>query len=158
MRCALASAWANPASVHGEGRRARAHVEHARDAVAALLGLDARDVVLTGGGTEANNLALRHAFPRGSPGSLVLSRIEHPSVVRVAEQIAEEGAAVEWAAVGPSGRVDPAAVADACDRAARRAPLRLVALQAVSHETGVIQPVAAVAEIAHARGARIHVD
>jgi cysteine desulfurase len=54
--------------------------------------------------------------------------------------------------------VDPAAVAEACERAASQAPVRLVALQAVNHETGVIQPVAEVAVIAHARGARLHVD
>lgn len=158
MERALATAWANPASVHGEGRRARAHVEAARDAVAALVGLDARDVVLTSGGTEANNLGLMHAFPRGTAGALVLARVEHPSVIRVAERLAEEGAAVEWAAVDPSGRVDPAAIQDACERAARRAPVRLVALQAVNHETGVIQPVAAAAEIAHTHGAALHVD
>jgi cysteine desulfurase len=159
MRRALATAWANPASVHGAGRAARAHVERAREAIAALVGLDARDVVLTSGGTEANNLAIAHAFPPGGPpGALVLSRIEHPSVVRAAERIADRGVVVEWAAPDPSGRVDPAAVAEACDRAGRRAPVRLVVLQAVNHETGVIQPVAEVAAIAHGRGARLHVD
>lgn len=158
MGRALADAWANPASVHGAGRKARAHVENARDAVAALVGLDARDVILTSGGTEANNLAISHAFPRGDAGSLVLSRIEHPSVVRVAERLAEQGAAVEWVPVEASGRVDPAAIADACARASARGPLRMVVLQAVNHETGVIQPVAEAAEIAHARGALFHVD
>ncbi|MFT3764479.1 MAG: cysteine desulfurase family protein [Minicystis sp.] len=163
MRRALESAWANPASVHGAGRQARACVERAREAVAALVGLDARDVVITSGGTEANNLALAHAFAPAGPageavGSLVLSRLEHPSVVRAAERLADQGVAVEWAAPDPSGRLDPAAVAEACDRAAQRAPLRLVVLQAVNHETGVIQPVAEVAEIAHARGAKLHVD
>ena len=90
MRRALESAWANPASVHGPGRRARVHVEAARDAVAALTGMDARDVTLTSGGTEANNLALEHAFVETS-GALVVSRIEHPSVVRVAEHLADRG-------------------------------------------------------------------
>ncbi|APR77654.1 Cysteine desulfurase [Minicystis rosea] len=159
MRRALETAWANPASVHGAGRRARAHVEQAREAVAQLVGLDARDVVLTSGGTEANNLALAHAFPREGPqGSLVLSRLEHPSVVRAAERLSAEGVVVEWAPPDASGRLDPASVAEACDRAAARAPLRLVVLQAVNHETGVIQPVAAVADLAHARGAKLHVD
>jgi cysteine desulfurase len=143
-------------------------VEAARDAVAALTGLDARDVTLTSGGTEANNLALEHAFfdggrcapnpPLETTGALVVSRIEHPSVVRVAEHLADRGVVVEWVDPEPSGRVDPAAVAAAIDRAARRAPVRLVALQAVNHETGVIQPVGAVAEIAHRSGARVHVD
>ena len=159
MRRALETGWANPASVHGAGRRARAHVEQARESVAVLVGLDPRDVVLTSGGTEANNLAITHAFPpEGPPGALVVSRIEHPSVVRAAERLEGQGVAVEWVTPDPSGRLDAAAVAEACDRAARRATLRLVALAAVNHETGVIQPVAEVAEIAHARGARLHVD
>ena len=158
MRRVQETAWANPASVHGEGRRARAHVERAREAIAALVGLDARDVVLTSGGTEANNLALGHAFADRASGSLVLSRIEHPSIVRAAEQLAERGVVVEWAAVDGSGRVEPAALAEACARASRLAPLRLVALAAVNHETGVIQPVAEIAEIAHARGAKLHCD
>jgi cysteine desulfurase len=155
------SAWANPASVHGPGRRARAHVEAARDAVAALTGMDARDVVLTSGGTEANNLALAHAFGPdavAAGGALVVSRIEHPSVVRVATHLADRGVVVEWVAPETSGRVDPAAVAAAMERAALRAPVRLVTLQAANHETGVIQPVAAVADLVHARGARLHVD
>src|SRR5262249_809825 len=59
-QCRAASeAWANPASVHTPGRHARALIEEAREAVAQLLGFEARDVVLTSGGTEANNLALR---------------------------------------------------------------------------------------------------
>lgn len=154
MRRALAEAWANPASVHGPGRRARGHVEEAREAVAALTGFDARDVILTSGGTEANNLAL--TFAEG--GSLVVSRIEHPSVLRAAEQLAGHGVAVEWAEPQASGRIEPAALAEACARAGRRAPVRLVALQAVNHETGVLQPVGEAAEIAHACGARLHVD
>src|SRR5437016_975019 len=66
MRAAAEVAWANPASVHAPGRRARAFVESAREAVAALVGFDARDVVLTSGGTEANNLAL--VLPFGDLG------------------------------------------------------------------------------------------
>src|SRR5436305_14257185 len=64
MRDAAREAWGNPASIHAHGRAARAHVEDARAAVAELAECDARDVVLTSGGTEANNLALRSAFAR----------------------------------------------------------------------------------------------
>lgn len=170
MREAAEAAWANPASVHGPGRRARAWVERAREAVGALLGFDPRDVTLTSGGTEANNLALAHAFPLDrsagtgvgagpeASGSLVVARVEHPSVVRAAEALAGRGVTVAWVQPEPSGRVAPEAVAAAMDEAARVAPVRLVVLQAVNHETGVIQPVAEVAALAHARGARLHVD
>jgi len=159
MNEAAPVAWANPASVHGPGRRARAFVERARDAVAALAGpgFDARDVLLTSGGTEANNLALMHPFADGG-GALVVARVEHPSIVRAAEALAAGGVHVVWVMPEPSGRVAPEAVADAMARAAHTAPVRLVTLQAVNHETGVVQPVAEVAAIAHAHKARLHVD
>ncbi len=151
--------WANPASVHGPGRKARAHVDRAREAVASLAGapFHFRDVVLTSGGTEANNLALAHVFAAPG-GALVTSRIEHPSVVRAAEALADRGVIVSWVAPEASGRIAPEAVAEAIDRTTKTAEVRLVTLQAVNHETGVVQPVAEVAAIAHARGARLHVD
>ena len=97
MRAAADVAWANPASVHGPGRRARAFVEEAREAVAALVGLDPRDAVLTSGGTEANNLALALPFGEGEGSrrrALVVSRIEHPSIVRTAEALGRRGVLV----------------------------------------------------------------
>ena len=158
MQSALTEAWANPASVHGVGRRARAHVDAAREAVARLVGVDARDVTLTSGGTEANNLALATAFADGGAGSLVVSVLEHPSVTRVAEALAARGVCVEWIEPDPSGVVTEVEIAAAIERAVRRAPLRLVSLQAVNHETGVIQPVEIAASMAHAQRALFHVD
>jgi cysteine desulfurase len=90
MTEAAREAWANPASVHAHGRAARSRVEDARAAVAALAGADPRDVVLTSGGTEANNIALRSAFAGKSAAAgavLVTSRLEHPSIARVAEAL-----------------------------------------------------------------------
>jgi len=162
---AARDAWGNPASVHAAGRRARARVEDAREAVAKLVGLDPRDVYLTSGGTEANNLALWHAFadglstPNDGRSALVVSRAEHPSVVRFAEHLAEHGVLVEWVMPASSGRVEPGSIADAMDRALHAgACVRLVALQAVNHETGVIQPVADVAQLCRSRKALLFVD
>src|SRR5258708_33139217 len=127
MAAAARTAWANPSSVHAEGRLARAKVEDAREAVAALAGSDPRDVVLTSGGTEANNLALRTPFAGGAGGTLLVSRIEHPSVTRVAEQLEREGRArVRWWRAKPTGEVD----LDDLRRALDEGPPRLVALQA----------------------------
>jgi cysteine desulfurase len=149
MASAAREAWGNPASVHAAGRRARAVVEDAREAVARLAGAEARDVVLTSGGTEANNLALA-----GAPG-LVGSRLEHPSVTRVLEARAALGVPVRFVDVGESGRVEASAV----ERALSELPAgSVVALSAVNHETGVVQPVAEVAGVARAAGARLHVD
>lgn len=149
MAAAERTAWANPASVHSAGRAARALVEECREAVAALLELHPRDVVLTSGGTEANNLALRGA------GALVTSRIEHPSVVRVAEALAEAGKPVEWLPVRENGRIEPEAVERALDRLPRGA---WVALMAANHETGVVQPIAEVLAVVRRAGAHLHVD
>jgi len=158
MVAALESSWGNPSSVHATGRRARAHVEDARDAVAALLERDARDVVLTSGGTEANNLAMALALGAagGSPGAVVVGRIEHPSVTQPASLLARRGVEVLWVEPTKAGLLEPAAFDDAIARAS--SPVRLVSLQAVNHETGVIQPVGAVAEIAHRHRALLHTD
>lgn len=149
MTRAAAEAWANPSSVHGAGRRARAIVETARELLGNVLGISARDVVFTSGATEANNMALCGAT------ALVTSRIEHPSVVRVAEQLAAEGRPVEWLKVPASGRIGPDDVREALQRVPRGA---VVALMAANHETGVVQPVGAVADVVHQAGARLHVD
>src|SRR5215469_11580755 len=106
MGAAARETWGNPSSVHAFGRAARARVEDAREAVAKLAKSDPRDVVLTSGGTEANNLALRSAFA-GSSGVLVTSRLEHPSVAKVAEALEREGRArVRWLRVLPQGTID----------------------------------------------------
>ena len=153
MRAASEGSWANPSSVHGHGRAARAAVEDARAEVAALASVDPRDVVFTSGGTEANNLALRSLVVRGK--ALVTSRLEHPSITRGAESLAREGHVVRWLAVRPSGVVD----LEELDRAlATSDGVGVVTVQAVNHETGIVQPVAEVIARAHAAGARVHVD
>jgi cysteine desulfurase len=154
MAAASLGAWGNSSSVHSFGRAARAQVESAREAVARLAGSDPRDVVLTSGGTEANNLALRSAFAREA-GVLVTSRLEHPSVTRVAEALEREGRArVRWLKVLPEGTID---VAD-LERALAEGDVRLVAVQTVNPETGVVQPVGEVLATARRAGVRVHVD
>lgn len=159
MRDVGARTWGNPSSIHGDGRAARAVVEDARAAVAELCSSDARDVVLTGGGTEANNIAIRSAIGDGRPWILA-SRLEHPSVARVAEALEHEGRArVRWLAILPSGVVDLSDLERAVgETLARGERVALVTLQAVNHETGMLQPVKEAVSIAHAAGARVHVD
>jgi cysteine desulfurase len=152
MREAAREGWGNPSSIHAEGRAARAHVEGARAALAELAGCDVRDVWLTSGGTEANNLAIRSFFA-DAPGVLLTSRLEHPSVTRVAEVLEQSGRArVSWIAALEDGRIDLDDLGRALD-AAGDAPV-LLALQAVNHETGVIQPVDEAIALARARTAR----
>jgi cysteine desulfurase len=147
------TSWANPSSIHADGRRARAVIEDARASVAALAGVDPRDVTWTAGGTEANNLALRSLAQPGS--TIVTSRLEHPSVTRVAEALERDGRArVRWLGVTPGGAID----LEDLDRALSAGGVAVVTVQAVNHETGVIQPVEEVVARAHAAGARVHVD
>ena len=143
------SGWGNPASVHGVGRRARAVVEAVREQIARTLSVEGRDVVLTSGGTEANNLALQGVC------GLATTRLEHPSVTRVAEALALRGVPVVWIPATPGGQVDVDGVGPALAQLPRGST---VALAAVNHESGVIQPVREVARAAWTAGARIHVD
>src|SRR6185436_13636695 len=98
MNEAARLAWANPSSLHQMGRAAKAVVEGAREAVAALVELSPRDVVFTSGGTEANNLGVLRPFlaREGAPafGLCVTSRLEHPSITAVAELLERRGVRV----------------------------------------------------------------
>jgi cysteine desulfurase len=133
----------NPSSVHGFGRAARARLETAREQVAALVGARPGQVVFTSGGTEANNLAIGGS---GRPRVLV-SAIEHDSVLRAA--------ACELVPATRTGIVDLAALERMLSASSEPA---LVALMLANNETGVIQPVAEAARIAHAHGALLHCD
>ncbi|MBN2191449.1 MAG: cysteine desulfurase [Polyangiaceae bacterium] len=144
-----AAAWANPSSVHRLGRTARANLEAAREVVAHLLGAEREDLVFTSGGTEANNLALRQA------AALVTSRLEHPSITRVAEALEQDRVPVRWLATAPDGLLDPDEVASAL---AGLPPRSVVAIAWANHETGVIQPVAEIARLAWNVGAKVHLD
>lgn len=156
MEEARRTTWANPASIHGDGRAARAAVEQARAAVGAWAGAHPRDVVLTSGGTEANNLALHSACARG-PSTLLLSKMEHPSVRVVAEALAERGDVdVGWIGTAADGRID---VDDLLARvAAAKTPYVVVALQAVNQETGVRMDVERACRALKGRDVWVHVD
>ena len=133
----------NASSVHRWGRAARHAIEDARGAVAALAGAAADAILFTGGGSEANQTALR-----GFPGRrIIVSAIEHDSVRAI------PGAAV--APVLADGLVDLAALEEMLAGDARPA---LVSLMLANNETGAIQPVAEAARIAHRHGALLHTD
>src|SRR5438270_2200772 len=132
--------WGNPSSVHRRGRGARQTIERAREAVAALLGdADPSGVVFVSGGTEANHLALLGT----GRDRILVSAVEHDSVRHAVP-------AAEIVPVGPDGIV----ALDALDRllAADIRPA-LISVMYANNETGVIQPIAEIAEIARRRGA-----
>ncbi|WP_341897080.1 cysteine desulfurase family protein [Ferrovibrio terrae] len=149
---AALEAPANPSSVHRFGRAARGIADIARRQVADLVGAEAKRVVFTSGGTEANNLALRLACEAAGVKSLIVAAIEHDSVLRPARHL---GLPLTEVAAGPDGRIDPAAVAAALTTAAQPA---LVCLMLANNETGTIQPVAEVTRLTHASGALVLCD
>jgi cysteine desulfurase len=165
MAHAAAHAWGNPSSLHAAGRAARRVLDDAREAVAALAGASARDVILTSGGTEANNLGIMRAFPDGR-GVLVTSELEHPSVLAVAEELARRGVVVRFLpphqgrfAATDLDAVWAESVADSDVARARAAGLPcLVALHAVHPETGIVQPVPELLEATKRGGAELHLD
>lgn len=154
---AALEAPANPSSVHRFGRAARGMADTARGQVAELVGAEARRVVFTSGGTEANNLALRLAMA-GTAGvkSLVITGIEHDSVLRPARH---SGLPTYEVVAGADGVVSLAAI-EATLGAARGAHPgpALVAVMLANNETGAIQPVAEAARLAHAAGALLLCD
>jgi cysteine desulfurase len=143
----------NPSSAHAEGAAARAEVERARERVAALVGAKPGEVVFTSGATESNNLAL-HGVARGSAKRhLVTSTAEHPSVEEPLAALESEGFRVTRVPVDADGFVDPAAIA-----AAIAPDTALVSMLWANNETGVVQPMARIAEVVRAGGALLHVD
>jgi len=134
----------NPSSVHGFGRRARKRVEEARSALAVLVGAKVENIVFTASGTEANALMLAN---RGAC-RLIVSAIEHDSILKPAADAAT-------ISVDRNGVVDLDHLQALLTADARPA---LVSIMLANNETGVIQPVAEAAEIAHAHGALLHVD
>lgn len=147
----------NPSSVHAEGRAARALVEEAREAVAALAGARPRDVVFTSGGTEAAAAALAPGLSRqgraAAPASLLLvSATEHPCVCDGHRFPAGQ---VETIPVDAAGLVDLGWLER---RLARHGGAALVSVHAANNETGVLQPLAAVGALARRHGALFHSD
>jgi cysteine desulfurase len=155
MERVRAFAWANPSSVHGAGRAARNVLEAAREGIGRALRVHPKDVIFTGGATEANHLALSGA------SSIVTTRIEHPSIARQAEFLKAGGRSVAFAEVETSGRVDLGDLEACLTRLRDEGQLGarpLVAVQAANHETGVIQPLSEVRGLCDAFAAELHVD
>jgi cysteine desulfurase len=149
----LQDGFGNPSSGHARGRRARDAVEAARAQVAVAVGASPDEVIFTGSGTEATNLALQGAFEGAARRHLVTSAIEHPATLRTCQALAARGGRLAVVGVDAQGRVSPGAV-----KAALTTQTLLVSLMHANNETGVLQPVDEVAALAHGCGALLHVD
>lgn len=152
---ALRDLWGNPSSGHEYGQAADGAVATARRQVATLLGAEADEIVFTGGGSEASNLAIKGVAE--SPGELhvITSAIEHPATAKPVEWLKKHGATVTVLPVDGTGRVDPDAV-----RAALRATTRLtlVSLMHSNNEVGTLQPIREVGELKNQFEFLFHTD
>lgn len=140
---------------HAFGLRAEAAVEAARAEIAALIGAYPKEVIFTSGATEANNLALKAVMAGQGPKRrhLIVSAVEHSSILTVAAALARAGCDLTILPVGPGGLVDPDGLAAAItDRTG------LVSVMAVNNEIGVIQPLAEIGAICRAHGIPFHTD
>jgi cysteine desulfurase len=155
MAPALRANFGNPSSAHWFGQQARAALDDAREQVAGLLGASPAEIVFTGSGTEADNMAVRGAaqHARSPRRKIVVTAIEHHAVLHAARALAEEGWAVEIVRALPGGGVDMDDL-----RAKVDDETALLSLMLANNETGVIQPVAEAAAFAHDRGALVHCD
>ena len=150
----LNGSFGNPSSMHYAGREAHAGVDEARADVAALVGAHPGEIIFTGSGTEAANLALRGVLERSPTGAhLVVSAFEHPAVMETAKFLESRGVDVTYLPVGGDGVVSPESLA-----AVLRSNTHLVSIMSANNVIGTIQPVHELAEVTRRHGALFHTD
>jgi cysteine desulfurase len=153
---AIREEFGNPSSVHAYGQRAKAALDRARAAVAALLGAAPAEVVFTGGGTESDNFAIRGAaesLVSADRRHLVASGIEHEAILNTIKALARRGWKADLVPPTADGVVEPDRL-----RAVIRDDTALVSIMHANNETGVVQPITELAAVCHERGALVHTD
>ena len=153
-RC-QANIFGNPSNLHSAGAQARRVVENARAQVARLIGAEPAEIVFTGTGTEANNLAIFGALPAETHVSrhVVTTAVEHQAVLNPCLHLQRMEHRVTLLPVDREGILDPGAFA-----AALRSDTVLASILLANNDTGVIQPIAALAPPAREAGILLHVD
>ena len=152
----LAEHFGNPSSHHTLGRACHEAVEDARLRVARLLGADRDEIVFTSGGTESNNLAVKGVVFRRAPaaaGHLIVSAIEHPSVMEPAQYLDSLGYGLTVVGCDSQGVVDPASV-----EAAIRPDTVLVSVMHANNEIGAVEPIRQIAEVCRTHRVLLHTD
>ncbi|MFH1039477.1 MAG: cysteine desulfurase family protein [PVC group bacterium] len=155
MDACLDRSFANPSSIHAAGREARRIVDMARERVARLIGARPEEIIFTGGGTEANNLAILGglAAPEGKRRRILTTAIEHQAVLNPCRHLEKSGWAVTFLPVDRQGRLDPATVS-----AALGEDTALVSVMLANNDIGTVEPVAEISPLARARGVLFHTD
>ncbi len=154
MKPFLTRLYGNPSSIHTFGGQVMAHIDQARERLAALLGAQTSEIIFTSCGTESDNAALRSAMLTSKGrNKLVVSQVEHPAILNVAKDLERNGTLVERIPVDANGRLDMEQAKEMIDE-----QTALVSVMWANNETGNIQPVRELAELAHSKGALFHTD
>lgn len=151
----LQTHFGNPSSSHSLGRAAKEAIEDARAKVSALLGCDRSEIIFTGGGTEASNMAIKGIMlPSGEPGGhMITTAIEHPATLAPASFVEKMGCEVSIVGCNEDGVVDPQSIAEAI-----RPNTRLLSIMHANNEIGTIQNVREIAQICHEHSVVVHTD
>ena len=153
MLPALQDNFGNPSSIHSFGRSARVQLDEAREKVARLIGASSSEIIFTSGGTEANNLALLGVALKDKEKKIITSKTEHPSVLNPCRQLEEQGVEVHYLDVDRFGRIDINNLESQITESTA-----LISLQHANSETGVLQDIKKVSELARSNGVLFHTD
>jgi len=151
MRPFWTEQFGNASSIHQEGQKARKAIEAAREVLARFFHCHEAEVVFNSGGTEGDNTAIAGLVRRGD--HMITTSIEHSAVLRAAERAADRGALVTFVSPRANGIIDPGDI-----RSALRPETRLISIMLANNETGVLQPVEEIGNIAENAGAFFHID
>ncbi len=144
--------WGNPSSPHAFGQRARASLEEAREEIAACIGCNRGELIFTSGGTEADNTALNWLATEERPLRVITSGIEHPAVLQTCKWLEHQGVEVRCLPIDVHGQVCVEALPELLTP-----HTRMLSVMAANNETGVVQPLAALAKVlrSHPGGERV---
>ena len=142
-----------PGQEHTHAQAVSEALENAREGVAMMAGCESFEVVFTSGGTESNNLAVLGMLAKSDPGHILVSALEHQSVIDAANSLSESGWEIELIDCDESGVIDPDEAFSLC-----RDDTQLVCIQAANPVVGTIQPVKEIADLFHSRGVHVHCD
>ena len=151
MRPYFAEQFGNASSIHHHGQETRAAVEEARESVSNLLGCSAAEIVFTSGGTEGDNLAIAGLVEPGD--HVITSSIEHHAVLHACQHLEDLGCEVSVLPVDGRGVIDPSDV-----KRALQPNTKLISIMMANNETGVLQPVEEIGQIAAEAGIHFHSD
>jgi cysteine desulfurase len=145
--------FGNPSSIHSFGRSARVQLDEAREKVARLIGANSSEIIFTSGGTEANNLAILGVALKGNGKKIITSKTEHPSILNPCRQLEGQGVEVHYLDVDRFGRININNLESQITESTS-----LISLQHANSETGVLQDIKKISELAQRKGVIFHTD